>query len=328
MKDEVTFSMPAQQGRYFSFFILLLLLGCGGSEAPSEKPRPVRIGYPPLVANAPLYVAMESDLFGAEGLMVEAVKVPSSNDSIEALLRGDIDIAVAPPFNLIFAAELRAPGRLRVLTVNDETDTAFYFESLIVPTASPIKELADLRGKRVGCFPGSFAAGMLRAIMASIGIGGDAFTPAPMDVSLHIPSLEAGQIDALLAYEPTATIALRSGKFRLLEAAPFPRRIMDPFPNSAITMSREFARNRPEDAAKAERALLAAVDAITRNPESCEEAIAKWTSVDRSIIHGIPQQRFRRATPDLVEPLQEIAKLYCVWGVLDSPPDIYALIKP
>lgn len=306
--------------------LLTLLAACGSH--PSPPPRPVRIGYPPLVANAPLYVAVEHGLFAAEGVDVEPVKFPSSNDSIEALLRGDIDIAVAPPFNLIFAAEARAPGRLKILTVNDETDTAYYFESFIVPKASSIRTLADLRGKRVGCFPGSFAAGMIRAILAGAGIPEDAFTVAPMDVSLQVAALSTGQIDALLAYEPTATIALRSGSFRLLEAAPFPRHLMDPFPNSAITMNRDFARARPEEAARAGRALLAAVERIGRDPRGCATAIAKWTGVDSAIIPGMPQQRFREATPAFRDSLRRIADLYIARGILDRPPDIDALLEP
>ena len=54
----------------------------------------VKIGYLPIMASLPLYVAQENNYFVEQGVQIETTQLQSSNQLVDALVRGDIDIVV------------------------------------------------------------------------------------------------------------------------------------------------------------------------------------------------------------------------------------------
>src|SRR6185369_11475738 len=114
----------------------------------SRPPSKVKIGYVPYSSSTPFFVAVEKGLFRANNLEVEPVKFQTSNEAMDALLRGDVASVTGVGFPTYFAIEQNSPGRFRVIWGAVETYDKSV-NSLLVPVDSALTSMEQLKGKRV-----------------------------------------------------------------------------------------------------------------------------------------------------------------------------------
>ena len=95
-----------------------------------------------------------------EGLTVEYIKFPDVNAPTKAMAAGSIDFAIAASAGT--ALSVAANGLpLRIILATQVADLDF-----VVPEDSPIKTMADLKGKKIGTSPpGSAAAAIASSIL-------------------------------------------------------------------------------------------------------------------------------------------------------------------
>jgi sulfonate transport system substrate-binding protein len=74
--------------------------------------------------------------------------------------------------------------------------------AIVVPPNSPIKSLADLKGKRVAATPGTDPDIFLLRALASVGLTGNDITLVPLQHPLGRQALMAGQVDAWAGLDP------------------------------------------------------------------------------------------------------------------------------
>ena len=65
--------------------------------------------------------------------------------------------------------EAQYPGRVRVVLHSKMTDDQ-PFDGLLVKKDSPVQSLADLKGRKVGVFPGTTALNLMKAFLKKKGI--------------------------------------------------------------------------------------------------------------------------------------------------------------
>ena len=70
--------------------IILILVGVLFFSQNKENREVIRIGYLPITASLPLFIAQEKGYFTEQGLNVELVKFETSNQVIDSLVREDI----------------------------------------------------------------------------------------------------------------------------------------------------------------------------------------------------------------------------------------------
>jgi len=88
---------------------------------PSETTRkPLRIGYSPLTLNAPLFVALNNNLFNGP---TEATAFQSTNEMLAALVAGRIDLASAVTTESVLQTHSLQPGILKTVLYNAEPRT-------------------------------------------------------------------------------------------------------------------------------------------------------------------------------------------------------------
>ena len=163
----------------------------------------IRIGYQ---KNGVLLVAKQQQLlekrFAAQGITVKWAEFPFGPPLLEALSAGSLDYGTtgdAPP---IFAQAARA--KLYYAAVLPARGQG---QAIIVPPDSPLKTLADLRGKKVGVAKASSAHNLLIAALEAEGIGYNEIAPlylAPADAAA---AYARGAIDAWSIWDPYFAIA-------------------------------------------------------------------------------------------------------------------------
>ena len=141
--------------------------------------------------HGPLYVAEERGYFKDAGLEVVLQPPADPNDPPKLVAAGKYDLAVSyqPQLHLQVAQGLPL---VRVATL-----VATPLNTIVVLEDSPIKTIADLKGKRVGFSVGGLEDALLGSVLQNHGLSMDDVKLVNVNWSLS-PSLFAGKVDAVI----------------------------------------------------------------------------------------------------------------------------------
>jgi NitT/TauT family transport system substrate-binding protein len=144
---------------------------------------------------------------------------------------------------------------------------------VIVPMNSPIKSIADLKGKKVGSFAG--AAGTATVLFRVITSKVHGFDPGKTgDLQFAGPGLlpaflDKGEIDAAVMFDPLAAKLEASGKYRSLGnlADAYKAATGDDFLWIGYSTNDDFIKAEPEALMNFTRAWLEAIEYVKTHPE-------------------------------------------------------------
>jgi putative hydroxymethylpyrimidine transport system substrate-binding protein len=141
--------------------------------------------------HGPLVVALEKGFFAEAGLEVVLIEPADPNDPPKLVAAGKAPLAVSyqPQLHMQAAAGLPL-ARIGTLVATP-------LNTLLVLDDSPVKEIADLKGRKVGFSVGGFEDAVLKAMLAPAGLKLDDITLINVNFSLS-PSLLSGQVDAVI----------------------------------------------------------------------------------------------------------------------------------
>jgi len=141
--------------------------------------------------HGPLYVAQERGYFADAGLTVEFVPPADPNDPPKIVAAGKADLAVSyqPQLHMQAAAGLPLA---RIATL-----VATPLNTIVVLDDSPIRSIADLKGKRVGFSVAGLEDALLEGVLQPHGLTMDDIEKVNVNWSLS-PSLIAGKVDAVI----------------------------------------------------------------------------------------------------------------------------------
>lgn len=185
--------------------------------ATSAKAQDVRVGYWSSGASAAIGIVLQQGKFlEAEGLRPHWTTVTKLAEVNRALIAKSIDIAVAGGTlpSLRLGAE-KVPAK--IIMSNLVADANF-----VVPANSPIKSLADLKGKKIGSTPpGSTMHALVGAILAgNYGLKEADFQQVPSGEAQLLTFLGRGEIDAAVIRTITLRTFAEKGKLRILSTVP------------------------------------------------------------------------------------------------------------
>lgn len=135
--------------------------------------------------------------FASQNVKVEWTEFPGGPQMLEALNTGSIDFGItgeAPP---VFAQAAGAP----LLYVGVEPP-APDGEAILVPKNSPLKTVADLKGKKVALNKGSNVHYLLVQALASAGLTPTDITPVYLPPADARAAFEGGSVDAWVIWDP------------------------------------------------------------------------------------------------------------------------------
>jgi NitT/TauT family transport system substrate-binding protein len=195
--------------------LALPLAGLFGCDRPAPLLRVASIVW---IGYEPLFLARELGYYDHSGLRL--IEPPSSTDSLMALATGDVEAACLTLDECLIA---RVGGLdLRVVLVFDDSAGADAF------MARPgIKTLAELRGKRVGVEDTANGALMLAKTLEAAGLAPADVVKVPVVGDRQVAAYQAGEVDAVVSFEPYATRLAGLGAVRLLDTTRFPGLIVD-----------------------------------------------------------------------------------------------------
>lgn len=188
------------------------LPGCEWFDQPVSIATIVWPGY------EPMFLARDKGWLNTQ--QVHLLEMASATDSLQALAEGKADGAA---LTLDEVLKARAAGlALSVVMIFDISAGA---DMLIA--RSGIKQLADLKGRRIGFEPGTVGELTLTEALQLAGLTKDDIKPVRINTDKHREAWIGNEVDAIATYEPVAGQLLGLGGVRLFDSRQIPNTIVD-----------------------------------------------------------------------------------------------------
>ncbi len=215
--------------------LVLATLAISPAQA-QDKPAEIRIG----TQKGGFFSAVRQrhtveDAFKPLGIEIKWIDFQFGPPLLEAINVGSVDFGYVGDSPPIFA---QAGGaRIRyVAAVKSEGNT----QAIIVPQDSPIKTLADLKGKRIAFGKGSSAHNLLVAALEKAGLSWSDITPAPLAPADATAAFAKGSVDAWSIWDPYLALAELKENARVIA---FGKDVHDP--NAFFIAASDFVEKYP-----------------------------------------------------------------------------------
>ena len=304
--------------------IALLAAGVVIAFYPNQQEKTVKMGYLPILAAMPLYIAKENNYFSEQGVKIETLQLQSSNQLLDALVRGDLDIVVGFSSVPVFTAETIDPGKIKIFSASDITLES-PFDSLLVKMDSSLASLEDLEGKKIGVFPGSTATNLLKKFFTDKGLDASKIEFVQVVPANQLPALYQGSIDALHTYEPTTSIALQGGNAKRLYGSIYAEQL-NHNPMGVSIISSRFISENPSLAGKAVAALNMGSDFMRENDSATREMAAKYVKVEKAVADSMVFPYMSRSDQINEDALQSYADMLLDIGEMSSKIEVSGLL--
>ncbi len=283
----------------------------------------IRVGYWPIAAGLPFYAAVELGYFKDAGVNVEVIRLAGAQQIMEGMLADRVDgCANGTGSGNIAVGELAAPGTFKIFCSNP-SNVRNVLDEVIVPINSPVKVMADLKGKKIGSGPGIQNVTLAKTIMERSGATGVTVTELP--IGQHVAALAAGQLDACYTLEPTGTIGRLNGTTRVLEAGVISKYVlgdpMAPWFGGSAALTSAFIKKHPEDAKKYIAAYAKGVTYVRTKAVEARQYLKGYTAIEGPLTGEVPlaaYTMFNEFTPADIGHFQKFFDLFTERGVFAS----------
>ena len=253
------------------------------------------------------------------GTAVSWVEFPAGPQLLEALAVGSVDIGVTGDSPPVFA---QAAGKdlFYVGAEPPKPDGS----ALLVKPDSPLKTLADLKGRRIALQKGSSSHFMVVQAVKKAGLQWRDIEPVYLAPADARAAFERGAVDTWAIWDPYYAAAEVGGQVRVLATG---RGLSSN--NSFYLASRALTANEP-----ALRAFFAAVtDADTylqTHRKESAERFAQYAGLDLATVHRVLERRppspVGPLTPALIADQQQVADAFAQLGLIPKPLQVAAIV--
>jgi sulfonate transport system substrate-binding protein len=252
------------------------------------------------------------DAFKPLGIDIQWVDFQFGPPLLEAINVGSVDfgyVGDAPP---IFAQAANARVRYAAAVKQDGSSQA-----IIVPQDSPIKTLADLRGKRIAFGRGSSAHNLLVAALEKAGIAWSDIVPTPLAPADATAAFVKGSIDAWSIWDPYLALAELKQNARVIA---FDKDVHHPY--SYYIVGADFVEKYPALVAKLDTVFAAEGVWANAHHEEVAQAQAEATGVDIEAIRRFVDRSNYRVIPiddEVIRSQQAVADRFARLGLIPKP---------
>ncbi|RZL34926.1 MAG: ABC transporter substrate-binding protein [Rubrivivax sp.] len=291
----------------------------------------VRIGFWPVAAGLPFFAAVEKGFFKDAGLDVEPLKFAGAQQVMEAMLAGRCDgSSNGTGSGNLGVGEIASPGLFKIIATNP-SNQKYVLDEFLVPKDSPVKTLAELKGKRVASGPGIQNKTLAMAVLERAGAAGTAVTELP--IGQHVAALAAGQVDAVYTLEPTGTVGRLNGTTRVLEAGVIAKYILGdplaPWHGGSATLTTEFIKKYPAETKKYVAAYARGIDLVRKDPAQARAFLKGYTAIEGPLTGEVPlasYMLYNEFKPSDLAAFQKFFDLFTEKGVFEKKLDVASLL--
>ncbi len=290
----------------------------------AQRPPKLVIGYSPIAAGIPFYLAVERGFFKQLGLDVEAVRFANPQQIIEGMIAGRVQgSANGVASGSLAIADAASSGLFKIICSNP-SNARFQLDEVLVPANSPVKSLRELAGKRVICGLGPQNVAIAKGILQANGVTNARVTSVAIDQ--HVQILQAGQADAAYTLEPTGTVGRLAKATRVLEYGVVAKYILGdanaPWFGGSAALVTSLIKNNPLVARQYISAYRRAVNEVRNNPTTVRQHLDGYTAISPQLTREVPLPGYKmydEITPGDMRYFQRFFDFLQKQGVLSRP---------
>lgn len=260
-----------------ALLVLVAVLTSAASASAREK---IKVGYWTSGFSVGFGAVLEAGKFlEQQGLVPEYVHFSDVNGPTKAIITHSIDVAFAAPATGAFTLGIQG-APIEIVLATQVAEATF-----VAKEGSPVRSLADLKGKKVGMSPaGSATYAIVRAVLEkNHNLKGSDYTAVPGNEGRLVQFLQGGDIDAAslravtLASVPDLKLQKLGGLIdewkRMTQSNAVP--IL-----GAAIVHKDFAKAQPQAVTKFVRAMIAATRFGQEQPEKAAEFLRGASNLD------------------------------------------------
>src|SRR6266851_4270000 len=194
---------------------LTLSVAGPGRAAAQDK---VSVGVFPVSSSLPYFVALERGFFKEQNIEPEMTKLMGGPPNVAAMMTNQIEV--------------------------------WKMEQFVVRNGFKADTIADLKGAKLMSAPGPANLNTAKAILGKNGLKEGDYTIDQLDMGQHINAMTAGTFDGGYTLEPNASMMIKAGVARSLEAGVISKYILGDEAADAYAagcaMTSDFIGKRPE----------------------------------------------------------------------------------
>jgi ABC-type nitrate/sulfonate/bicarbonate transport systems, periplasmic components len=281
------------------------------------------VGYVPDIQFAPLYVAIEKGYYRDAGLDV-SIDYSMENDNTVLVGTGALDFAIVSGEQVLLARAQKLPV-VYVMSWYHQ-----YPVGIVTKTASNIRTVADLRGKKIG-IPGLYGTSYIGAIalLDSAGLKQSDVTLDSIGYN-QVAALVADKEDAVVIYSANEPLQLakQGVDYTLFKTSD----AVELVANGLITNEKTLKDN-PDLVKKMVAATLQGIDYASQHPDEAfqisEKYVPNLATSDKQLqmqilLNSIDQ--WKTTTPGMTDPQawQNMQSILLKMGLLSTPLDLNA----
>src|SRR3981189_3857891 len=228
--------------------VALLVLG-GAASGQAIAQDKVSVGLFPVSSSLPYFVALERGLFKEQNIEPEMTKLMGGPPNVAAMMTNQIEVSVVLVTLEGLNANVKKPGVAMYISVNSQTKV-WKMEQFVVRNGFKADTIADLKGAKLLSAPGPANLKTAKAILGKNGLKEGDYTIDQLDMGQHINAMTAGTFDGGYTLEPNASMMIKAGVARSLEAGVISKHIFgdeaaDAYAAGCATTG-DFIRKRPD----------------------------------------------------------------------------------
>lgn len=251
----------------------VMLLGAEGS---AQEPKTINLGFQktgiPAISRS---LGIFEKRFGARGVSVNWVEFPSGLVLLQSLDVGSLNFGGGGNVGAIFVQA--SGGRIVYVAAQPY---AYKGEGILVKDGSPIRSVADLKGKKVGYAKGSSSHNLIAAALEQAGLSINDIVTISLGAADAAFAFESDSIDAWVVWEPYFTIAQTRSSSRVLAFSG------DVLKNSAsfLLANADFAEKNPAIVHELVQGMREAGVWAKANLAQVTKSLAVATGIDEKIL--------------------------------------------
>jgi len=278
-----------------------------------EKPTEIRIG----TQKGGFFPAVRQrrtveEAFKPLGIEVRWIDFQFGPPLLEAINVGSVDFGFVGDSPPIFAQASGARVRY-VAAVKSDGNT----QAIIVPKDSPIRTLADLKGKRIAFGKGSSAHNLLVAALEKAGVAWSDITPAPLAPADATAAFVKGSVDAWSIWDPYLSLAELKEGARVIA---FDKDVHKP--NAFYIAGSDFVEKYPAVVARLNETFASEGRWADAHHEEVARAQAEATGVDIDAVRRFVGRSNYRVVPvddEVIGSQQAVADRFAKLGLIPKP---------
>jgi NitT/TauT family transport system substrate-binding protein len=312
--------------------ITVLALSAAASDRAVAQDK-VSVGVFPISSSLPYFVALERGFFKEQNIEPEMTRLMGGPPNVAAMMTNQIEVAAVLVTLEGLNADVKKPGVAMYIGLHSQT-RVWKMEQFVVRNGFKAETIADLKGARLMSAPGPANINTAKAILAKNGLKEGDYTIDQLDMGQHVNAMTAGTFDGGYTLEPSASMMIKAGVARSLEAGLISKYILgDEAANAyaaGCAMTSDFIQKRPDVARRFAAAWSKAIDFINKNPDEARKYLVKNTFTPDNVVDMVPMLGYVMVgdmTPKKIGDLQKFADFGHSIGVVPEKLDVTKVLQ-